>query len=357
MAGCGVREGATLCCRASTHPRVAGASKIGLAALCCLLGAAPVAAAEDAITPSFAWPVRTEAKVSMTLHTTDQAFGSDRVRTYDLSATYDMCALKDPADHVRVRFANLGFVLPAGDVKETFDVYNRIPVLPVAFAPTLVVDRDATFLRVEDGDDLRAALTALVEDRVKDMPGGAADEGLIQKQVRQGGSDAALAREASDWWNSSVGLWNGRALRRGEPVRWTAVQPLSVAGGTTIEVARQFRFEFVGRARCAENETDERCVELTVTSEVAAEDFKRAADRLHDLLGGDMRVELPENGNDARLVTDPATLLPYRVHRSRRYSMIVKYGEQQVMGGRRQDEIDMAFAYPAAPTGACDKGQ
>jgi hypothetical protein len=37
--------------------------------------------------------------------------------------------------------------------------------------------------------------------------------------------------------------------------------------------------------------------------------------------------------------------------------MIMKEGDAQVAGGRRQDEIDMVYAYPVAPSGACDTAQ
>ena len=62
---------------------------------------------------------------------------------------------------------------------------------------------------------------------------------------------------------------------------------------------------------------------------------------------------MPGNGIEVRVVTDAETLLPYRVHRSRRLSLVIK----EVAGDRRQDEIDMVYAYPAASSGACGTGQ
>jgi hypothetical protein len=89
------------------------------------------------------------------------------------------------------------------------------------------------------------------------------------------------------------------------------MQPLSALGGTAIDVARQFQAEFVRRVPCVEGETKERCVELVMTTEIAEEERKRAAEALSQSLGGDgARYEFPDNGIEVRLVTDPDTLLP-----------------------------------------------
>jgi hypothetical protein len=274
-----------------------------------------------------------------------------------MSAIFDMCAMRDPAGHIRVVSAHRAFTLPAGELEDAFAILSRIPLFSLAFAPTFVVDRDGALLRIEDAEDFRSTLTMLVEDRFKDMSFAPGHE-IVASQVKQDASDAVLEREVMDWWASSIGLWNGRALARGQPVQWTTTQSVPAPGGTAIEVARRFQFEFVRRTPCLEGEAGERCVELTMASDVPEEDRKRAAERLRELVGGgDTQYEYPENGIEARVVTDPDTLLPYRVHRSRRSSMIMKEGEQQVAGGWQQDEMDAIYTYPAAPSGACDARQ
>jgi hypothetical protein len=274
-----------------------------------------------------------------------------------MSATFDMCAIRNPAGHIRVTFANRGFTVPVDEAEDELDVFQRIPLLPLAFAPTFVVDRDATFLRVEDAEDFRSTLTTLANDRIKDLP-FAPGRGIVQRFVEQDASDAVLEREAADRWYGSVGLWNGRALTRGEPSQWTTMQPVPIPGGAEIALARQFRFEFVQRVPCLEGETGEQCVELTMTTEIAEEERKRAAEALHQSLGADAaHYEFPDNRIELRMVTDPDTLLPYRVHQSRRSGMIMMDGEDEGVGGRRQDEVDVVYGYAGASSPACDSAQ
>ncbi|HSM91580.1 MAG TPA: hypothetical protein VLT47_01770 [Anaeromyxobacteraceae bacterium] len=170
------------------------------------------------------------------------------------------------------------------------------------------VGADGAFVGLENGDALRPVLERIY------AAAGLTDEASAGAVARV---EAAMIDEARAAWNLAVGFWIGAELDFGRA--WESEVDAPVWLLPTLPVRSRVRMEARRRVPCGASERLSRCVELTLHSEpdrpgltaltraiVARIDGAEAALPL----GAVREVGL---ATDLVLVTEPATLVPYRV--------------------------------------------
>jgi hypothetical protein len=301
----------------------------------------PVAAADTA-TPTFAWPTEVHAKITATIQKTNRLNDLEPKTSGPVPVVFEMHAVPDAeSNQVRITFDGLELAPPVGAGWEAIDsATTQLRVLPVGLLPTFVVARDAAFLRVEDTENFRASLMALVENRLKDAPAkwrqGVADP------IMRATADETLRLLTATRWYLEVGIWNGRELLRGEVLRETKMAAPPVAGNPLIPYDVQLTF--IDRVPCLPGEGTARCIELEVKYEATVQGLNEMMDAILRSRGQEPGVALHEVWSEVRLVTDPDTLLPYRMHQNSTMSMSIGDGGTRTKI-RQQDDLVMNYEY------------
>lgn len=124
-----------------------------------------------------------------------------------------------------------------------------------------------------------------------------------------------LEKELREQWSLLVALWAGRALELGAEYEVASTVPVAALPAEAVRL--QMRLEAVRRLECPPPRAAA-CVEVRFTSRADPEDVRRIAVALMERLGvpgdqlerylGELRME-----SAARLVTEPATLLPHEL--------------------------------------------
>jgi hypothetical protein len=321
--------------------RHGGAMRIvipGVALLAAMIASLPTEA-QDSVSLSFAWPAPIHARVAATLQRKSHWVEMNLDKTETLSGTFETNVDRSPDGQIHVRFGKPELAVATGKAgKATLTIMELIPLLPLAFGPTIAISRDATVFRVEDPADFRSALVALVENSITDEK----IREFIPRMVAGHASDEQLDGISKMRWGGIVGLWNGRTLRQGEVTHWAERLTVATAGEPTL--VYQYQAEFVGRVACSAGESAMPCVELHLIAEVAAPDRQAYAEQVQRSAKGGVRFEYPEMRVEVRLVTDPDTLLPHRFHESTRGGMKM-IEENSTMEQHRQDDLQLIFTY------------
>jgi hypothetical protein len=168
------------------------------------------------------------------------------------------------------------------------------------------VGEDGAFAGLLNEDALRPVLQRIY------AAAGLSDDESDQAIAR---IEGAMVDEARDAWNLAVGFWIGAELDFGEAWEMDVDAPVWLL--PALAVKSRVRMEARRRVPCTASERRARCVELTLHSEpdrAALPALTRAiVARIagaRPLTGEVREVGL---GSDLTLVTEPATLVPYRV--------------------------------------------
>jgi hypothetical protein len=248
----------------------------------------------------FAWPEKLESKVT---------YRSTRTRT------------GQPARTSLSRFEQLatregdGWRLTVRDVALEGDlpVPPGADVTPADFvaateAIVQVVTAEGELSRIEGTEAVRALLAKTLE--AAKVPKEQLDRALDL-------GEGAMRAESQETWNLAVGFWIGADLELGERYGLENEAEIPLLPGTTARY--QVEFGVARKVPCAAGEKALRCVEIGLRSVPDPEVLPRVTTALVSRLAGP-EPKIPEGAieevaieNELTLVTDPATLVPYRL--------------------------------------------
>ncbi len=170
------------------------------------------------------------------------------------------------------------------------------------------VGADGAFIGLLNEDALRPVMQRIYE------AAGLSDE---EAEVAIAQVEAAMVDEAREGWNLAVGFWVGAELDFGEAWEKEVDAPFWIL--PALAVRSHVRMAARRRVPCTASERKARCVELTLHSEPERAALPALTRAIVGRLGGDgtalQRGEVREVGlsTDLTLVTEPETLVPYRV--------------------------------------------
>ena len=169
------------------------------------------------------------------------------------------------------------------------------------------IGEDGAFAGLVNEDALRPVLQRIY---------AAADLTDEEAELAIGRIEAAMVDEARDAWNLAVGFWIGAELDFGEAWEMDVDAPVWLL--PALAVRSHVRMEARRRVPCTASERKARCVELTLHSEPERAALPALTRAIVARLTGP-RAALPGEvrevglANDLTLVTEPSTLVPYRV--------------------------------------------
>jgi hypothetical protein len=194
------------------------------------------------------------------------------------------------------------------------------------------VGADGAFVGLENEDALRPVLQRIYE--AAGLSGEEADQTIARVEE-------AMIEEARTGWNLAVGFWIGAELDFGRA--WENEVDAPVWLLPTLAVKSRVRMEARRRVPCTASERRARCVELTLHSEPdragLAALTRAIVARLDGTEGSLPLGAVREVGlaTDLMLVTEPATLVPYRVVWRRAVRATVAHAEE---GARELEDVD-----------------
>jgi tetratricopeptide (TPR) repeat protein len=185
---------------------------------------------------------------------------------------------------------------------------------PAALLPAVGFKVSATgeFQGTTDSDTFATRLSAKAEKLIRaGAPSGRDAAGLVSEAVETATdtlSPGMLEADAAEDYQLETAMWIGATLEQG--VWYETSAPLSLPGMPHLIVQSRIEFAFTRKVPCTAEAAVENCVEIVIH----ATPEQQALTHLLDDLGG----APPDNmfvdyfaSSETRLVTDPATLLPY----------------------------------------------
>jgi hypothetical protein len=289
-----------LACRAAAAPPLAATPTAP---------AAPPAALEEArderpqeprprdLALRFAWPKTLEARVTYR-RVASRTGTPERIFT----ARYTERVTRT-ADELRI--ASLGtrwdgeVPYPAGEVRSAMRASEAV---------VQRIGADGAFVGLLNEDALRPVLQRVY-----------AAAGLSDEEAEEAISqiETAMVDEAREGWNLAVGFWIGAELDFGKA--WEKEVDAPVWLLPSLPVKSRVRMEARRRVPCTGSERKARCVELVLHSEPDRAALPALTRAIVARLAGEAKTlptgEVREVGlaSDLTLVTEPDTLLPYRV--------------------------------------------
>jgi hypothetical protein len=185
-------------------------------------------------------------------------------------------------------------------------------VLPPAPLPAIDFNVSATgeLEGVADSSAFAARLTALTDKLVR---AGAPSGDHVRSAINEAEDRAALAfspgmleAKAAENYQIETAMWIGAKLEQG--VWYEMSAPLSLPGMPQFVVQQRIDFAFTRSVPCTAGAATNECVEIVLQ---AAPDQQALKDVLADLERPDLRFVSYDASTKARLIVDPATLLPY----------------------------------------------
>jgi hypothetical protein len=302
-----------------------------------LLSASALAQEPDALALRFAWPARIVLQVERTFERDEQS--PRGVAPTRASSRYRWTGTRSGEEY-RVAFSDYAVVQeePRPTSSEPLVQLEYMQRALEPLLPTLVLDAAAQPQRIEGLEPLREKL----RKEYAAIP-GFAKEPQSQPLLAFLTSEATLRDRALEDWSRAVATWHGADTEIGATLEQEAAGP-EVAG---VPIRYALKSSVDRRVPCA-GEAKPACVRLIVSQTPRFADA-RAASRA--LLGFDIVQGLGASP-DAKLEivqtfttdTDPATLVPVRYVKEKRWSVRWRdaQGAAQVVG--RTDRWTYAFA-------------
>lgn len=193
---------------------------------------------------------------------------------------------------------------------------SQAPVM--VFPPALLaaagfkVSAAGEFENVTDSESFAAQLATDTEKLIRAAaPAGDRANKLTSEAVATTTSfftPGMLEAATAENYQLETAMWIGATLDQG--VWYQIDAPLSVAGMPRVVVQNRIEFAFTRKVPCTAQATEKTCVEIVIR----ATPDKDALDRvMADFIGPDSASRIADyaSSSQVRIVTDPATLLPY----------------------------------------------
>jgi len=288
---------------------------------------------------AFAWPAGFSARVA---GAESSRLVTDVVRDESRTQMSYRLSLEPHPGGVRIRYDDFSLHDPRTDALVRLRSVPGLETLTAALRPSFVVATDGRFGGTpgleEDVAAINRALDAL-HARPEGLPEGSP---LLPTRF----SAELFRRHAPVEWEPLVELWAGREIVLGERYRVDLVTRMPLLDGVPIRMDGELQVS--GRVPCDGGNGPARCVELVLVT-------RPDPLELLPLLGADAeqpsadagpapvtvtRLELDES---VRLVTEPETLVPYRVETRRRARLELRMADGSVHSDALDQESDLVF--------------
>jgi hypothetical protein len=193
---------------------------------------------------------------------------------------------------------------------------TKLPQLAFSPAPLAALDFKVSatggFDGVTDSKSFAARLTARTAALIRAGGPTGHDGPAVTKDALETAAEAVspgiLEAETAENHQVQTAMWVGATLEQGV---WYAMSaPLLLPGAPVFAVPQRIEFAFTRRVPCTRGAAEERCVEIVVH---ATPDQTTVNNLLADMGGASPEYRYMDYAAsiDARIVVDPATLLPY----------------------------------------------
>lgn len=308
-----------------------------------LMPASPVSgahAAQDRVALNFGWPDNLKAGVSYFYR--QARTGGGKSRTLTVYGAYDAHAAP-VGDGLRITTAN-------NDVKVRLQGFPAGPQTKLrqflagaaASQPAFVIDRSGKFVRLED----LAAYRKKLENGLNAMFAQEPSElrAKISAAIAPALSEEQLQAGIVNQWNRIVGAWLEAELDVGDLYKLKFERPIPMLGNTPVRMVTDIKF--VKRAPCTANGAKRKCVELYMRTVIDDDSVAKAIEKRTAQLAGAAGIAVTDFRTEetVRLLTEPRTLVPYRLHSVKKTATTVKAnGNTQTV--EQIDETKVAYKY------------
>lgn len=315
--------------------------RILLSAVLALAAAAPLAAQQEGETVPlrFGWEPGMRAEVDFEqVRVLRKGSHSETSR---LRASYRM-DVSAHADGLAIDYSNMRWTelpQPEPDVGRFYEAVVRVTH---GARPRSVVSPAGVFLGVEGAEQVAAQTSQALQPLLAGV--SASVRPTARAMIAAGLDPGSLRLAAADEWNLMVGTWAGKDLEMGDLYTMESSFRSPLFNGATIPIHAELRV--VKRVACTEQEVEERCVEMELSS---APDQEMVARAYNDFLE---RSGAPEEEVQAafsqlriqssfRIRADPRTLRPYYLQAVRNAS-----GDPGADAIRQTETRTFRFRYP-----------
>lgn len=322
---------------AMPFPALRAVAIVGLVALSAAFTGS--AGAKDSVQLKFAWPDNLNAKVAFLYRNTSRRGMKAQSMTvygrYNTKAQPMKGGFRVITENADIAVRSEG--LPEGPQSKLQQALAKA----MGKQPAFEIDRKGQFVRVVDAKQYRKTLEDVLNTTFADSPPEmrakiiAAAAGAMTDEQIQAGASAA--------WNQIVGAWLAAKLDMGDVYKLKFKRPVQALGGATVTLLAEI--QFIKRAACSARDPERACVELQMKTS-ADDDSVTAAIKALAASGGNpaMTVRAFYMTESIRVLTEPGTLIPHRMHSSKKTSMVVK-ANGRTQSVNQVDELKLAYSY------------
>lgn len=314
-----------------------------LAAAGLLLTAMPTSAqvGQQKIDFNYNWPAGLQADVTFTANQSRRS--GNRVVSQTIDGSYKM-STTNVDDGLKVQFdsfqAKSNSRAPSQEAQKVQAYMTEVG----ATISDFVVSKDGELVRLEGIGDRQKAAKAGLAELISGLPANVQPRitGSLETIVSDSNQKAAV----NQFWRRDVSVWRGRSepigtIHQSDDVRPMPNVPDTSAPTTTL-------VSFVDLRACSPGALDKQCAYVTIDSVMALKDLSDAQrQKLRGAIPNapaDLKLESMTITSKFALLTDPATLVPYRVRTSRDIVVGFVRGEQR--GTTTQSESrETRYAY------------
>jgi len=260
----------------------------------------------------FAWPAGLNGSATFQATERVSSGASEKQQTVTGTSTF---TVKAAGDELIIHQQSPSVTVKSSDPEQTATLQKLYEVLgkvPLAF----VIGRDGSYRRLDGLQKMRSTLLTELEkgftETLQGMP--AADRQRVIDTLAGAVSAEQLEALFAAQWNREVAQWIDADLEQGE---WYELEFSSrVPMFNNAEIPMMAWFRYAGKTQCNAADKKLSCVVLEMESTADPETIRQAvSDFVSKLAGTPLPIAFDnmQSTTSLRIVTEPATLLPYEV--------------------------------------------
>ena len=311
------------------------------------LMAAHVWAAEDLAVAGAVVPLRFnwsgEVAATVTYDATRKKMQGGGEETQAMKGTYRLSTMAmDQGIAVRFDDVRLDVDLGAAAVGPQKDFQEAL-LKALSSPPSYLVSTEGELLGLEDLAAFRTSLQGVLDAVSTNLPpaGRARFAAMMDKII----TEETLIQSVAESWNRDVGFWVGKELPLGAWNEEVFTNRVAAMGG--VEVPTVSRYRVAGRTACVEGGEPD-CVRLELTSKVQKEALAEALEQFMKQFAEQPGQVPPIKNLDqdlaVEIVTDPDTLLPWRISSVKTVTVEMEIGGVTQRSGQ-EDRVTLTYAY------------
>lgn len=249
---------------------------------------------------------------------------------WDFNASYDM-QVKQRGDNLlieRTNFSGWKGKMPPQMIAGVDRLVDLIP--------TFVVSRTGNFLNIEGAETAKSRFIS-----IRRSPGGlsATNQPLIDAVT----SPQGLKSIAQDYWAGVVESWQGSAPPVGKTNKLRNTTSVPQLGGGTLDVIVEFKN--LGVVACNNSDTAKKCLQLVIQSQPDRQQVQQIINRLVPAMkASGTTISRYDSLNEIKLITEPETLLPYRVTFKRKIDLDLRV-QNRVVNSSEENTRTYIYRY------------